>query len=74
MYGYQRGGRWRGKLGVWDSQIHSTTCKITPRIYCTADGIIINILKSPIMKKNLKKNRYLCITESLCGMPEITQH
>ena len=26
------------------------------------------------MEKNLKKNRYMCTTESLCYMPELTQH
>ena len=26
------------------------------------------------MGKNLKKNRYMCITDSLCSTPTLTQH
>ena len=44
---------------------------INNKPYCTAQGSIINILQQSIMGKNIIKNAYMYITESLCCTAEI---
>ena len=44
---------------------------INNKPYCTAQGTIINILQQSIMGKNIIKNAYMYITESLCYTAEI---
>ena len=38
----------------------------------TAQGTIFNLLGQAIMEKNIKKNVYMCIVESLCFKTEIS--
>ena len=47
-------GQERDKLGVWDQQIQTTTCKIDKtRSYCTGHRTILSILWWTIMEKNI---------------------
>ena len=34
------------------------------KVYCIAQGTIVNILSQPIMQNNFKNNMYVCITKS----------
>ena len=68
--GYRGGGNWgRDGLGVWVSRcklLHIDWINNKVLLYSTG-----NYIQYPVTEKNIKKNVYKCITESLCYIAEI---
>ena len=66
--------RERDGLGVWGWPMQTITFRMDkqgPNVYRELYSTIFNILSYIIMEKNIKKNVYMCVTESLGCTAEI---